>query len=272
MGRQTVIGAAGFVGSRLAETLTADGREVFAPARGDPRLFEEPLGTVYYCAGLTADYLARPFDTIEAHVNLIARLLKTARFDRLVYLSSTRLYDSSDAAEGREDAPLSLRPSEPRHLYDLSKALGENLCLTQGGGRCAVARLACVFDWRDGAPGFLSQWLQAARSSRTLSLDSASGFVRDYITLDDTVAALRAIAAADGAEIVNVASGENVSNGELAKAFEAAGWSVRLARDTPKQTAAVCDVVRLAALGVRPRLVRDAVADVLAREGFVEAG
>ncbi len=272
MGRQTVIGAAGFVGTRLTEALEADGLEVYAPARGDDRLFGEDLGTVYYCAGLTADYLARPFDTIEAHVALIARLLKAARFDRLVYLSSTRLYDASEAPKGREDEPLTLKPWEPRHLYDLSKALGENLCLTQGAGRAAVARLACVFDWQGGAPGFLSEWLQTARRQRAIALDTASGLVRDYITLDDTVAAIRAIAAGGEAEIVNVASGENVSNGELAEVFEAAGWSIELARQSPRQTAAVCDTGRLARLGVRPTPVREAVAARLKTEDFVEAG
>ena len=272
MSRHTVIGAAGFVGTRLTEALKADGLDVYAPARGDSRLFGEDLGTVYYCAGLTADYLARPFDTIEAHVALIARLLKAARFDRLVYLSSTRLYDASETPLGREDEPLTLKPWEPRHLSDLSKALGENLCLTQAGGRAAVARLACVFDWKEGAPGFLSEWLQRARRERTIALDSASGFVRDYITLDDTVSAVRAIAASDEAEIVNVGSGENVSNAELAAVFEAAGWSISLARETERQAAAVCDVSRLARLGVTPTRVREAVAARLITEGFVEAG
>jgi len=160
MSRYTVIGASGFVGARLAKALAADGCEAFLPGRDDPRLYTEDLGAVFYCAGLTADYLARPFDTVEAHVGLIARLLQKGRFERLVYLSSTRLYDWAGAEAGREDRPLSLIPSEPRHLYDLSKALGENLCLTQSGGRASVARLSCVWDWAEGAPGFLSEWMQ----------------------------------------------------------------------------------------------------------------
>jgi nucleoside-diphosphate-sugar epimerase len=272
MGRYTVIGASGFVGARLVATLAAEGLEVFAPARDDPRLYSEDLGRVFYCAGLTADYLARPFDTVEAHVALVARILKDARFERLVYCSSTRLYDWMGPDAGREDEPLSLTPSEPRHLYDLSKALGENLCLTQGRGRAAVARLACVWDWSDGAPGFLSEWLQKARRTRTIALDSSSGYVRDYIHLDDTVAALRAILDSDTTAIVNVASGENVSNGELAAAFEGCGWTIALSRTTPVQPAPRCDVGRLRALGVEPVPVRKAIEARLRQEDFVEAG
>lgn len=268
MARYTVIGASGFVGARLTTTLMAEGCEVWAPARDEPRLFTDDLGLVFYCAGLTADYLARPFDTVEAHVGLIARLLQKGRFERLVYLSSTRLYDWTGPDAGREDEPLSLTPAEPRHLYDLSKALGENLCLTQSGGRASVARLACVWDWVDGSPGFLSEWMQKAQVSRELSFDSATGYVRDYIHLDDTVAALRAILDSGTAGIFNVASGENVSNGELAEVFEREGWRVRLARETPRQAAPHCDVARIAALGVKPALVRDVIASALKGEGF----
>src|SRR4051812_24671353 len=118
MAGYTVIGASGFVGRRLVETLAAAGAAPFAPARDDPRLFTQDLGRGFYCAGLTADSLARSFETVEAHVGLIARLLERGRFERLVYLSSTRLYDWMGPAAGREDEPLSLTPSEPRHLYD----------------------------------------------------------------------------------------------------------------------------------------------------------
>ena len=62
-GRATVVGAAGFVGARLAARLQADGWQVFAPAKRDPDLFRRELGALFYCAGLTADYDARPFDT-----------------------------------------------------------------------------------------------------------------------------------------------------------------------------------------------------------------
>lgn len=258
-GRYTVIGGAGFVGRRIVETLEAEGETVFAPGRGDARLFEEDLGHVFYCAGLTADYLARPFDTIAGHVELLAEVLRRARFERLVYTSSTRLYDWMGPEAGREDEPLRLVPSEPRHLYDLSKALGENLVLTQSGGRGAVARLACVWDWRDGAPGFLSEWMQQARRTRSISLKTASGFVRDYIHLDDTVAGLRAILESGRCEVVNVASGENVSNGELAAVFERCGWRIALERESPKQAAPLCDTARLRDLGVEPTPVRSAV-------------
>jgi nucleoside-diphosphate-sugar epimerase len=265
MSLYTVVGAAGYVGRRLVATLQRDGAEVYAPVRGDEPLLGRDLGRVFYCAGLTADYLRRPFDTVEAHVSLLARLLERGRFERLVYLSSTRLYDGLADGAGAEERPLLLSPTEPRHLYDFSKGLGETLCLTQAQGRAAVARLSCVFDEAPGAPGFLPEWIDRARRERDIALASATGYVRDYIHLDDTVAALRAILDAGPAEVVNVASGENLSNADLAEVFERHGRRIRFERETLRQAAPLCEVTRLHALGVRPRPARD-VLDAILKE------
>lgn len=255
----TVLGAGGFVGRRLASRLRAAGHTVYAPQRDDPALFRRPLGRVIYCAGLTADYAAHPFDTVQAHVVLLARLLQEASFEHLVYLSSTRLYDSLGEHGGAaldEDSALLLDPRQGRHLYDLSKALGENLCLNAAGGRAAVARLACVYDWAPGAPGFLSTWLQRAMREKDLRIDTASGMVRDYIHLDDVVAALSAMAAQRSSGIINVASGEQVSNAELAEVFRRHGWSVSLSRESARELRPPCTVSRLAQLGIVARPVR----------------
>lgn len=181
----TIIGGNGFVGSRLAAILRTAGHTVFVPQRDDPRWLTQPLGRVLYCAGLTADFAVRPFDTVQAHVGLLARVLQESNFVHLVYLSSTRLYDSLGDNKGLpadENLPLLLNTNEPRHLYDLSKALGENLCLSTAGNRTAVARLSNVYDWQKDAPGFLSAWLQDASVQKTLLLDSAGGVVRTIST------------------------------------------------------------------------------------------
>jgi nucleoside-diphosphate-sugar epimerase len=258
----TVLGAAGFVGGRLVERL---GGEAYTPAKGDPAIFERDLGTVFYCAGLTADYAQRPFDTVEAHASLVAELARRGRFERFVYLSSTRLYDSAAGERALEDEPLRLSPREPRHLYDLSKALGENIALTQMGGRGAAARLSNVFDWRDGSPGFLSEWLIRARDERELAFESSPHAARDYIHVDDVVSALIAIARDDRADLVNVASGELTTNGEIAEVFEAAGWRVRFAGDARPARPPCADIAKLRDLGVDPRPVREVVGGYLRR-------
>lgn len=260
MGRlATIVGAGGFVGRRLHARLASEGWQVSAPVKGDPGLFDRDLGVVFYCAGLTADYDARPFDTVEAHASLVSEIARAGRFERLVYLSSTRLYDGQAKAEVGEDEPLMFDPRDPRRVYDLSKALGENLTLCRTGGRGAVARLANVYDWEPGAPGFLSEWLVRAASERTLRLQSSPHVRRDYIHLDDVVAALVAMASGEPAGIVNVASGELVSNGEIAEVFRQAGWDVAFTGEANPAPPPNARADRLRTLGVEPRPVKDVV-------------
>ena len=255
----TVVGVEGFVGRRLVARLVAQGEAPWTPKKGDPALLTRDLGTVYYCAGLTADYDQRPFDTVEAHASLTGEIIRAGRFERLVYLSSTRLYDGLPKAEVDEAEPLLFDPMDSRRLYDLSKALGENLTLTRTEGRGRVARLANVYDWEAGAAGFLSEWLIQTRFEKDLRLDSSPHLARDHIHLDDVVTALIAIAGSEAPAIVNVASGELTSNGEIAAVFEEAGRTVAFigeARPPPPPNASIA---RLTGLGVRPRPVKDVV-------------
>jgi len=247
------------VGARLATKLAADGWETHAPEKGASDLLTRDLGVVFYCAGLTADYDARPFDTVEAHASLFSRLIEAGRFERIIYLSSTRLYDGLPKAEVEETEPLSFDPTDPRRVYDLSKALGENLAMTRAGGRGRVARLANVYGWEPGAPGFLSEWLIRARSEKDLRLESSPQVARDYIHLDDVVEALVAIAASQEPAIFNVASGELVTNGDIAEVFRTAGWSVDFAGDANPAPPPNAAIERLKALGVTPRPVKDVV-------------
>ena len=232
----TVVGGAGFVGGRLLATLRARGASVWAPARDEPLPWNRPLGHLMYCAGLTADYLARPFDTVQAHVSLLSQILQQGlqlgHLDSLVYLSSTRLYDGLGAGLAREDSVLPLDPSNPRHLYDLSKGLGESLCHVVGQGRARVARLACVYEGPQDDDGFLPNLLRqvlAARSAGRVQIEVSSSphFARDYIHLDDVVDALIRIALFGRQPVYNVASSVNVSNAEL---FEYLGrqWGCRI--------------------------------------------
>jgi UDP-glucose 4-epimerase len=261
-GAATVVGAAGFVGSRLAASLRTQGREVWTPAKGDPALFEHDLGCVFYCAGLTADYDARPFDTVAAHASTLSELIRADRFERLVYCSSTRLYDGQRKAEAHEAEPLVFDPADPRRVYDLSKALGENLTLARTGGRGTVARLSNVYDWSDGAPGFLSEWLIKARTHRDLALESSPNIARDYIHLDDTVSALMALGDR-GHGIYNVAAGRLSTNADIARVFEAAGWWVKFTGDANPPPPPNASADRLAGLGVVARPVEDVVAAYL---------
>ncbi|HEY8004791.1 MAG TPA: SDR family oxidoreductase [Phenylobacterium sp.] len=264
-GLATIIGATGFVGRRLQARLAADGWDTFAPDKGDTSLFGRDMGIVFYCAGLTADFDRRPFDTIEAHATLVSALVRAGRFEQLIYLSSTRLYDGLSAESVDEATPLSFDPADPRRTYDLSKALGENVVLTRAEGRGTVARLGNVYDWELESPGFLSEWLIEAARTRDLNLVSSPHVTRDYIHLDDVVTALKAMAEKGARGVVNVASGELTANGEIANQFLQAGWRVSFSGDASPAVPPRVEIARLKALGVAPAPVKDVVRRYLAK-------
>lgn len=214
----TIIGGQGFVGQRLFHYLTEQGWNCWVPQKNDPELFERPLGYVFYCAGLTADYARRSFDTVDAHVSLLNAVLHRAEFASLVYLSSTRLYDGLQKDCVSESDNLTVNPANPRHIYDLSKALGEALCFSASQGKAKVARLSCVYHDAQDADGFLPQLLRSVidhRGQGSLTMETSAAFARDYVSLDDVVRGLVDICVHGREKIYNLASGENISNADL---------------------------------------------------------
>lgn len=215
--KATVIGGEGFIGRNLAMRLRDEGWNCQVIGRKNTFPLESDMGIVFYCAGLTADYLQRPFDTVDAHVNHLSQVLRARRYERLVYLSSTRLYDSSSQSVADEDDPLILSPCNSRHLYDLSKALGESLCMVTGEEKAIIARLSCVYKDQHDPQGFLPSLLRQIIDNRPKTLEVASSpfFSRDYVYLDDVIEALLLIATKGQERMYNIASGRNIDNGTL---------------------------------------------------------
>ncbi len=247
----TIIGGRGFVGSALARHLQSQGWTCHLPEKGAAwPVRDRPLGHVFYCAGLTGDYLARAADTVEAHVSLLARVLQSDRWDSLVYLSSTRLYDGLPAGtQAIETSLLPVAPQVPRHLFDLTKLAGESLCHALGQGRARVARLASVFDSPQDPNGFLPALMrQVAQAGRgdVLPVQSSAQSERDYVHLPDVLRALVDIALHGTQTVYNVASGENVRNAQLAEWVEQrAGRRLQFRARSPGAGSAVVDITRL---------------------------
>ena len=222
----TVLGANGFIGSHLVKHLS--GEMVFAPERDEmlaylKHLRGKSLGKIFYCIGMTADFRNQPFATVDANLVMLRHILDDCEFDRLVYLSSTRVYAGISNTD--EDSNLCLNPHEPDHLYNLSKVMAESLCLNSGREVC-IARLSNVYGEGMKAHNFLASLLYDASQSGNLCIRSAPESVKDYIAVEDVIRYL--VAMADGAKhrLYNVASGINVSHVELAEVFRQAGIEV----------------------------------------------
>jgi nucleoside-diphosphate-sugar epimerase len=264
----TVIGGQGFIGRALVERLRELGWECWVPGRSVnwPQT-DRPLGRVFYCAGMTADYLRDPAATLEAHAGLLSRVLQSRSYESLVYLSSTRLYDGFLSSEevAREDGGLSINPLDPRHLYDVTKLAGESLCHVLGQGRARVARLSCVYNDEKEENGFLAELLKKVantRSNEVLHIASSPHYCRDYVHVSDVVRALIDIAQHGIQPVYNVASGQNLRNDALAAIVKAhSARRIVFDLDRAQSPPALVSIQRLQSeFGWNPELVESRIA------------
>lgn len=240
----TVLGATGTIGRSLVARLRAQGEAVYAPARSDPDLFTRPLGHVIYAIGLTADFRSRPFQTVEAHVSLLSEVLQHADFSSLLYLSSTRVYAGGPC--GGEDSPLHVNPQDPSDLYNLSKLMGESLCLSCGQAGVRVARLSNVVGGESqDSDNFIPTLLRDAQKGHIV-LRTALNSAKDYIHIDDVVELLPRIAAQGRARLYNIASGIQTSHAQwIDHLVGLTGCSVEVAPGAPATTFAPIDITRI---------------------------
>jgi nucleoside-diphosphate-sugar epimerase len=240
----TVLGGQGVIGRALVARLRQGGHAVAVPDRadrGDPR---RPWGHVIYAIGLTADFRRRPFETVEAHVGVLGEVLRQALFDSFLYLSSTRVY--AGAASTAEDTPLSVRPADPSDLYNLSKLLGESLCLNDPRATVRVARLSNVVGGEDADSDNFVPTLRREARSGCIRLHSALDSAKDYLHIDDAVRLLEDVALRGTHRLYNVASGRSISHRAWVERLQAAtGCAVELAPQAPRLCFADIDIRRL---------------------------
>jgi nucleoside-diphosphate-sugar epimerase len=211
----TILGASGTIGRRLVSRLAAAGHEVYAPTRGDPGIHARPLGHAIYAIGMTADFRTRPLETVEAHVCVLRELIARAEFESLTYLSSTRVYGGLPAdSRVDEDSALLVNPNAASDLYDLSKLMGESLCLHAGRGTIRAVRLSNVIGADDpDSQNFLPSLIREARTG-TVTLRTAPDSAKDYVHIEDVLALLPEIATEGRHRLYNLASGRKISHRE----------------------------------------------------------
>ncbi|MCH9638131.1 MAG: NAD(P)-dependent oxidoreductase [Betaproteobacteria bacterium] len=244
----TILGAGGFIGNQLVKSLkTKKENNVYAPQRHNitndlNKILARDLGHVFYCIGLTANFREHPFNTVDAHICILKRILEHGQFESLTYLSSTRVYEGSDSTH--ESNFLQVSPNNPGHLYNLSKLTGEALCLSSGL-KTKIARLSNVFGQAMRPKNFIHQILQEAASRGKVHFLTAPQSAKDYVSVHDIIRWLPQIAIQGKHNIYNVASGKNTSNTDIAVLLKENGVAVSYAEDAPEWSFPVIDTNRL---------------------------
>lgn len=216
----SVIGARGFIGSALCAALKEAGCDIHAPARDDMQRPKGGWGRLVWAAGLTANFRQKPMETIQAHVSDLAQLLQGGGVDSLMYLSSTRVYQR--CAQTSEEVPLACLSTDPSDLYNLSKLMGESLCLNAGVEQVKIARLSNIIGAGEAARAtFIGALCREAQAGQ-ITLQSAPASEKDYLWISDAAAYLSAMALDDHCGVFNVASGVQIRHHDWANAIAGA--------------------------------------------------
>jgi nucleoside-diphosphate-sugar epimerase len=269
--RFTVYGARGFIGSSLAAHLRGAGHDVRTPARDEIPGPDEPLGHVVYAIGLTGDFRSRPIDTVEAHVGALADRIRAASYDSWLCLSSTRVYGGLTGPVS-EDSVLRARP-DADGIYDLSKLLGEAICLSMPDERVRAARISNVYGPGMHDNSFLGMLLADVAAGRDITIGEAPGSSKDYVAIDDLCRMIEQIAVGGHHRLYNLASGSPVTHAEIAEVIEREmSSSVAFADGGPLRAFPTIDVARISGeIDFRPASLLERLPTMLARTTEVAA-
>lgn len=209
MAHYTVFGGRGFIGQEIVNLLRSQSHDVWIPERGDQSVFEKTLGTVIYCAG-NGDCQKTPFDVFNANCALLADIFQRAEFNRLVYLSSTRVYMNGD--DSRENTDLLVCEDDARRLFNLTKLVAEELCL-KSGRNTVIVRPSNVYGIALNSTLFLPSITRNAINYGHIDMYIDRQYAKDYVSVEDVAYACIELSKNDAAlnNIYNIAAGYNVT-------------------------------------------------------------
>lgn len=214
MSNYTVFGGRGFVGTEFVKQLNDANHTVFVPKRDDDSIFERDLGTIIYSAGY-GDCKKDPYNVLDANVNLLRELLDKAKFSKLIYISSARVY--MNQTDTFEDSHNIVCNNDSRRLFNLTKLVGEELCF-KSNRNCTIIRPSNIYGLALNSPLFLPSIVRDSIKTGVVNMYVPRHYEKDYVSVENVVSTTIKLACMEtlDKEVINIASGINVSAEEIA--------------------------------------------------------
>ncbi|NUU67353.1 NAD(P)-dependent oxidoreductase [Enterobacteriaceae bacterium BIT-l23] len=211
----SIIGGHGFVGREICKILESIGGSYNVIGRGDVISRGEKFDRIIYCAG-EGDCQNKPFDVFDANCSLLYHVLKNTNFNKLVYISSTRLYMNGDSSD--ESSSLHVEDSDNRRLFNLTKMASEELCL-RSKKNITILRPSNIYGTALKSTLFLPSIIKDAITRGVVNMFVDKSYAKDYVSVKNVAEACVNFSSRDIEynKIINVASGKNVTASDLAK-------------------------------------------------------
>lgn len=218
-GIATIIGGSGFLGAQVLKEFELAGYRCHVPSRDQiPSLKGKQLGVVLFCAGYgRCESVEEKAKVVDGNFNLLSWIMQNCSYERLVYVSSTRIYMGQENTN--EDSDCLIGNSDSRKLFNLSKLAAEELC--KSDERCFVVRPSNIYGTALSSPLFLPSIARDAIKNKLVRMFVSPDYSKDYVSVVDVATGMLSLAGAEEPlyKIYNVASGENVSAGQIAESL-----------------------------------------------------
>jgi nucleoside-diphosphate-sugar epimerase len=208
----TVFGANGFIGSHLADHLKKNHFECSTPDIRSDNISDKSLGHVIYAVG-NVEISGDASKMVDAHVCKLNQIISNSSYESLLYISSSRLYHNSSSTN--EDSSMMINPLEQNELYNISKILGESLCLSSKKDNIRIVRPSNVIGVRAPKVLFLPSIIIDAITKNKIQLHSSLDSERDYIHINDLVKIIPEISLKGKNKIYNLAYGKNIKTKQV---------------------------------------------------------
>ena len=251
----TVVGGNGFIGTSISESLRSLGHNVWIPKKGCVEVIDKPNNIIIYCAG-NGDCDNNSLKVFEANLNYLVEILQAGNFKKLIYLSSTRLYMGQKSSS--EDCELTIRSSDTRRLFNLTKLTAEEMLL-KSCKNIAIVRPSNVYGVALSSPLFLPAITRNAINHGVVDMYVSKDYAKDYVAVEDVAEMVINISLSESLshQIYNIASGSNTTASEIAEVLQSeTGCKVNWHKSSVDEQFPVTDISRIQKeFNFKPRMV-----------------
>jgi UDP-glucose 4-epimerase len=235
--RVVLLGATGFLASRLARSLEQAGMCVRAIGSREIDLTEDTAvdtltpelrdgDTVVFLSALTPEH-GRGVDTLMANLRMgehVCAALVRVRPSHVVYVSSDAVYRESEEFVNENS------PADATSLYGSMHALRERMLMHAiSGVPLAVLRPTLVFGPGDTHNSYgVNRFMRTAVLDRRIKLFGEGEERRDHVYVVDVVRLMQACIEHQSSGVLNVVTGESISFGDLARQVAAIAGNVAI--------------------------------------------